>query len=232
MLAVKESMGRFLRYRKMLRFYSQFIKKGDLCFDVGAHKGNKTDIFLKLGAKVIAVEPQERCFEYLRERFAKEPRLALVKQGLADKEGELVLHICEGADAISTFSDKWKTGRFSNYKCNKNQLASVTVLDNLMKQFGLPVFCKIDVEGFEFQVLKGLSQSIPYLSFEFTREFFDDARSCINHLLSLGHVEFNCSLGESMRLLFHPWAAPEELCEELSSIDDELLWGDIYARFT
>jgi FkbM family methyltransferase len=215
----------------MLRFYSRFIHKGDLCFDVGAHMGNRTEIFLKLGAKVIAVEPQEDCINQLREKFNNEPRLTLVNKGLSDKEGGLTLYICEDATTISTFSDKWKTGRFSNYKWNTEKLIPVTTLDNLIKKFGLPVFCKIDVEGFEFQVLKGLSRPITYISFEFTREFFNDIEFCVNHLLSLGYVKFNCSLGESAKMFFQSWVTAKKLYQRLDLVDDSLLWGDIYAKF-
>jgi len=223
---------KILKQRKILGFYSQFINKGDLCFDVGAHKGNKTEIFLRIGAKVVAVEPQEDCIDYMRQKFRKTSRLILVNKGLSDKEGELNLYICEDANTISTFSDNWKTGRFSNYKWNKSRLCSVTTLDNLIKKFGLPVFCKIDVEGFEFKVLKGLSQPIPYISFEFTREFYNDAKSCITHLLSLGHVRFDCSLGDSHNMFLKSWVTPEELYRRLDLVDNNLLWGDIYAKFT
>jgi len=231
MLAMWRDILQISKRGKMSGFYSQFIHKGDLCFDIGAHRGNRTEIFLRLGAKVVAVEPQEDCIDYLRQKFNEESRLVLVNKGLSGKEGELTLYVCKDASVISTFSDKWKRGRFSNYKWNNSKTVSVTTLDNLIKKFGLPVFCKIDVEGFEFQVLKGLSQPIPYISFEFTREFFYDAESCIKYLHSLGYVEFNCSIGESMHMLFQTWVTAEELYQSLNSIDDSLLWGDIYAKF-
>lgn len=232
MLVAWKGAFQILKRRKMVSFFSQFINEGDLCFDIGAHRGNRTEIFLRLGAKVVAVEPQEDCIDCLQQKFQKEPRVMLVNKGLSDKEGESTLYICEDASTISTFSDKWKWGRFSNYKWNKSKIVPVTTLDNLIKEFGLPVFCKIDVEGFEFQVLKGLSQPITYISFEFTREFFENAKSCINYLLSLGHREFNCSLGESMQMLFHTWVTPKELYQRLNLVDDSLLWGDIYAKLT
>ena len=223
--------------RKMLSFYSQFIKKGDLCFDVGAHVGNRTEVFLKLKAKVVCVEPQDECIKILQKRF-RNKNVVLVNKGLAAKDGELKLSICERANTISTMSEKWKlavksSGRFSSYKWTKSRMVPVTTLDALIKKYGLPVFCKIDVEGFESSVLTGLSQPIPYLSFEFTREFFDDAKPCINHLLSLGYVRFNCSLGESTQMLFRTWVTSKELCQKLDKmmIDDNFLWGDIYARF-
>jgi len=219
------------KYRKCLAFYSQFIHKDNLCFDVGAHEGNRTEIFLKLGAKVVAVEPQESCINQLRQKFSKKAKFTLVNKGLSDREGELTLYICRDATTISTFSNKWKTGRFSDYKWGENKLVPVTTLDNLIKKFGLPVFCKIDVEGFELKVLKGLSQPISYISFEFTKEFFNDAKFCIDYLFSyLGYQEFNCSLGESMCMLFQNWVRPKELYQRLGSINDSLLWGDIYAK--
>ncbi len=217
--------------REILNFYSQFIKKGDLCFDVGAHKGNRTAIFLRLGAKVVAVEPQESCVKYLKAKFGEKPNFVLVEKGLAEKEGEFIMSICEEANDISTFSEKWKTGRFSDYKWNKKQLVPVTTLDSLIKEFGLPVFCKIDVEGFEYQVLRGLSQPIKYISCEFAKEFFSDTKKCVDHLVSLGYGNFNYSLGESMNLSTQSWLKAEELFKQLNLESDKLMWGDIYAKY-
>lgn len=218
--------------RRLLNFYSSFINTGDLCFDIGAHLGNRAEIFLKLGAKVIAIEPQEECINRLFNKFGNEPKLLLLNKGLSDKSGNLPLYICEEATTISTFSDKWKTGRFSNYKWNVKKIIPVTTLDNLIDEFGMPIFCKIDVEGFELQVLKGLSFPIKYISFEFTREFFDDMKLCINYLLSLGYKQFNCSFKESAKMYLESWNKADVLCQKLELLDDSLLWGDIYAKFS
>jgi FkbM family methyltransferase len=220
--------------RKSLQFYSRFIHKGDICFDVGANNGNRTKLFLKLGAKTVCVEPQQVCLQQLKKLFGNNKNVIIVSKALADKEGTATIDLCEDAPILSTMSDKWKNeGRFSKeYKWTATQEVATTTLDALIEQYGLPSFCKIDVEGFEESVLKGLSKPINVISFEFTKEFLQDANKCINHISLLGPAKFNCSIGESMKLVYQTWVTPEELYMKLESLDDKDLWGDIYARFT
>lgn len=193
------------RHKEVLKFYSQFIINGDLCFDIGANIGGRTEIFLELGAKVVCIEPQQSCLQKLYELFGNNQNVSIVAKAVADREGEAEIAICKDTPTISTMSSKWRNeGRFSkDYKWTSAQKVFTTTLDTLISQYGSPVFCKIDVEGFEDSVLKGLTKpAISVISFEFTKEFFDDSKQCINHLLSIGPIEFNCSMGESMKLLF------------------------------
>jgi len=219
---------------KWPKFYSQFINRGDLCFDIGAHNGRETDIFLKLGARVIAVEPQPLCRE-ITKTYGSNKNLIVINKGLADKPGCLTLTINDDCDSISTMSEKWKKeSRFSaDYKWANIRLISVPVvtLDSLIIKYGRPKFCKIDVEGFEKEVLRGLTRPIPYISFEFMKEFLGDAKSCIDYLTSLGSAKFNFSIAESTRLFFKDWVSPEELFSKLEQIENRDLWGDIYVGF-
>ena len=219
--------------RETKRFYAQFVGKGDLVFDVGANMGSRTEVCLKLGARVICVEPQEVCVEHLRKLFGKNSRAIIVDKALGEKEGTSELMVCEDAHTLSTMSEKWvKEGRFSEeHAWTKKQEVAVTTLDTLVHQYGVPRFCKVDVEGFEVPVLKGLSSPIPVVSFEFTKEFLKDARTCMEHLSSLGLTRFNCSMGESMRFLCADWTTAQDLYAKLESFDDKSLWGDIYARY-
>ena len=212
-------------------FYSQFVKTGDLCFDVGANIGNKTKIFLELGARVVCIEPQPKCVDVLKEKYKHDSNIAIVSKGLATQLGSRSLSICGSADAISTFSEKWKTGRFRAYAWEPAVDVPVTNLDALIQEFGSPKFCKIDVEGFEYEVLQGLSTPISFLAFEFTREFIDDARLCIEHLGSLGCADFNYALGEAPALVLSNWADGNTLFKSIEQNTDDLLWGDIYVRF-
>ena len=145
-------------------FYSQFIKPNDLVFDVGANIGNRTVIFLELEAKVIAIEPQKECYEKLTKRFGD--KIELVKKGLGEKESIETLYVSE-LSAISSFSkehvDVMKEDRFKGTNWNSSVDIEMTTIDSLIEQFGTPVFCKIDVEGYEYDVLKGLSKPLKSL---------------------------------------------------------------------
>lgn len=222
----------FRRIREK-RFFSQFIAKDDLCFDIGACYGNRAKIFLSLGARVLCVEPQKACIKQLEKSFQKNKYVAILPIGVSNKKGFAKLLVCKDEPAIATLSTTYyKTGRFSkDFTYEKTERIPVTTLDTLIKKFGVPKFCKIDVEGAEEQVLQGLTKPIPYLSFEFHKEFLSAAKKCMRHLTSLGKANFNCSLGDSMKFLFPAWVNDKKLFQKLESLDNQYLQGDIYVRF-
>ncbi len=222
------------KYLKRKAFYSQFIKKDDLCFDIGANLGEHIQYFLCSGANVIAVEPQGRCLTILNQRYGKDKKLKIVGKAVGEEKKKKEFYLCDEISTLSTFSDKWKTeGRFSTkYHWSKNQKVEMITLDQLILEFGKPKFCKIDVEGYELNVLKGLTTKIPYLSFEFTREFFEDAKKCINYLMSLGNVKFNFVAINPFEFFLSNWVLPELLYNAIDSIDNEFLNGDIYAKMS
>jgi len=194
--------------------------------------GNVTQVFLELGASVICVEPQSACLCHLYKRFKNNKKIIIVKKAIGSHEGYSELLICKRQPAISTLSNKWTVqGRFANdYKWTKTENVPVITLDKLILEYGLPKFCKIDVEGYEESVLKGLSNAIPVISFEFTKEFFYDLKKCIDYLLTIGRMEFNCSINGNYGLLFTTWVSPDALYDNLSAFKNGFLWGDIYAR--
>jgi hypothetical protein len=91
------------------------------------------------------------------------------------------------------------SGGFSEFTWTGKQTIEVTTLDSLIEEFGSPGFIKIDVEGYEFEVLSGLSRPVRALSFEFP-EYLAAASQRVERLCSLGNTEFNYSLGASMKL--------------------------------
>jgi hypothetical protein len=108
----------------------------------------------------------------------------------------------------------------------------VTTMDRLVEIYGVPDFCKIDVEGFEYNVLGGLTQAIPLLSFEYTPERIQPALECIDRLTGLGQYEYNYSSEESMILGSSEWLRAEDMPRFVQNVIVQKggSFGDIYAR--
>ncbi len=212
-------------------FYMQFFKEGALVFDVGANIGEMTSAFLLNGAgRVIGFEPQPACVETLHRRFERDSEVTIVPCGLGAQPGKTTLSICSGGSGLSTCADHWKQGRYALMEWDRQIEVEVTTLDAMIAEFGSPAYCKIDVEGYEYQVLRGLTQPLPYLSFEFTREFLGEAERCLAHLDALGFTAYNAILCDKQELIFDAWVSAPVLLKELHSSRDGLLYGDLFAR--
>jgi FkbM family methyltransferase len=228
--------------KKLLKFYSRFIKKDDLCFDIGANFGWRTDIFLRLGARVVAVDPQEACIKELQKKYGGNDKVILIQKAISDKGGEEELMISD-SHTISSMSMEWMDSIKSSdmffvatnaFKWQKSVKVQTITLNQLIRDYGKPSFCKIDVEGYEYKVLKGLSEPIDTVSFEFTptQTFIPSAINIIGHLASIGEVKFNYSFGESVLLALNEWVGPDEISDILlSMLNKTHISGDIYAKF-
>ncbi len=203
-------------------------------FDVGANLGNRTKIFARLAAQVVAVEPQTHCISVLRAGFGKNRAVRLVQAACGASKTTATLRISAGS-TLSSLSDSWisavtKSGRFDAHQWVSTERCRVTTLDALLEEFGVPGFIKIDVEGFESDVLRGLSRPVRGVSFEFTPELIDQAANCLERLSLLGFDEFNFSPGESFELLYSPWLLKDDILSRLQRYrNDTIVFGDIYA---
>ena len=214
-------------------FYQQFVRKNDFCFDVGANIGNRIIPLLMIGAKVLAVEPQESCYKYLKSKFGK--RITIITKGLCEKECTRKFHI-SNMNVVSSFSDEWinsvKKDRFKEHNWDKTIDVKMTTLDNLIDEFGIPSFIKIDVEGYELEVLKGLSKPINMISFEYTvPEQTSKIAECIKVVENNSNILLNYSIGESMGWALTEWLSVSKFLELIKTIDFlKTGFGDIYLK--
>jgi len=219
------------------RFYGRLVRPGDLCFDVGANIGNRTKILLRIGCRVVAVEPQPSCLRVLRRYYGAMKDLTIEPIGLGEAPGELTMTIGRES-TVSTMAPEWKaavvrSGRFEEDLWTGQTLTvPVLTLEQLITRHGLPAFIKIDVEGFELPVLRGLRTAPRYLSFEFTPELMPNMLQCIAQCTSIGTPTFNVSLGESMTLVHEQWLDHDAFIQALSRYAGQRdVFGDIYARY-
>ena len=216
------------------KLYSSFLKEGDLSFDVGANIGNRVRSLLSIGAKVVAIEPQKSCSKYLKYKFGK--KIEIISKGLGDKEEVKDFYI-SSANTLSSFSNEWidivKSERFKQHNWKKKVKTEMTTLDKLIEKYGIPKFIKIDVEGYELEVLKGLTKPIGMISFEYTvPEQVDKVIDCIKQILKYNpNIECNFSIGESMILELNKWLSTEQMISFVNSTDfQKTVFGDVYIR--
>ena len=207
------------------------LKPGDLFFDVGAHLGEKSKPFIEKKIQTIMVEPLPSCIKQLEKNYSQNSLVKILQKGLGDKEAKAKLSINENMPTVSTLSEHWKKGRFSNLKWEKEIEIEITTLDHLINTFGEPDYIKVDVEGFELNVIKGLSKKVGIISFEITSEYLSDALKCLDYLINLGYKDFTFSIGERKKF-FCNWNNSKNIIN-LINIEiqkDKFFWGDVYCK--
>lgn len=224
------------RQRSLRRLYSEFIHPGDLVFDIGAHLGDRSSAFAALGARVVALEPQPRLLRWLQRLARQQPEIVCLPLAVGRAPGKAELALSLRNPTVASLDSRWRehlrttTAGFRHVRWEDSVTVTVTTLDELIRQYGRPNFCKIDVEGFEVEVLAGLSQTLPALSFEFVNGTLEQALRCLEELERLGRYEFNVIAGEQRRFIWPSWQDPDSLRQWLNAGADGIASGDIYAR--
>lgn len=224
-------------YRHLLRGF----QPGDLVFDIGANQGFKTDVFLRMGARVVAIEPDTHSqaalkSRFLRYRLLKRP-VTIVGRAVSDRDGVETIWLDAPGSAKNTLNKKWvdllrnderRFGERLGFK-SRQEIETVSV-DTLIATYGVPFFIKIDVEGHEPVVLRGLRRPVPYLSFEVNLpEFRPEGQQCIELLADLAtNGRFNYAVDCHRGLVLQKWADKKEFlsvfgdCTETSI---EVFWN-------
>jgi FkbM family methyltransferase len=185
---------------------------------------------------VVAVEPLPQAVRTLRVLFGHSKRVVLVPAAVGRHVGTLPMLVSEREPTVSTLSPEWaermlrERHAFARTRWERSIEVPVTTLDALIDEYGEPAFCKIDTEGYDLEVLRGVSRPLKALSFEYVPPALDVIEACLQRLGELGAYEYNWSPGESMHLHWSDWVSEATLATYLRDFPRQGNPGDVYAR--
>lgn len=222
------------RARRLRRFYSQFVTRDSLCFDAGAHAGNRVRCWRQLGARVIAIEPQPDFVRLLTWLYGRDRGVEIVPSAVGRGAGSAELLVSERTPTVTTLSREWVEGvkrdpRFASVNWSAGARVEVVTLESLVERFGVPAFVKIDIEGFEAEALAGLATPVRAVSFEYLPAAREIALECLDRLSALGRYRYNWSVGEAHRFESERWLDAARVRTMLDELPPLAASGDIYA---
>ena len=227
--------GPVWRRGRMEAFYRQFLRSGDLAFDIGSHVGNRIRTFRRLGVRVVAVEPQPDFARLIRFFYGRDPGVAIEECGIASVARRGSLFVSTRTPTLSTSAAGWMQDvqadeRFHAIRWDREIPISLLTLEELIARHGEPQFCKIDVEGSEADVLGGLERPLAAVSFEYIPVAVDRAAACIARLDQLGDYRYRFSRAETMEWGCAEWVEGPDILALLRAMPLGDRSGDVYAR--
>lgn len=230
-----------MKHRQL--FLAPLLRRGSLVFDVGANIGEFTAAFLSVGVgKVVAFEPLPELCEHLKTTFRRS-----VDSGCVVIRGNAV-GSAPGIQTLTQSSDRSKSmsslspvfigvSKGNGDAWNEANRFDVTVvtLDNMIVEYGTPDYIKIDVEGYDLEVIKGLNTPVRLLSFEYNTQpkLIDIALACIDRISQIGDYEFNfqAEAPDMAFLQLEHWVSPDVMRFILSSdVARAVRYGDVFCR--
>jgi FkbM family methyltransferase len=169
----------------------------NLVFDIGLHRGEDSEFYLKKGFDVVGVEANSALCEEVSDRFQaeiKSGQLRIINKAVAHQLGVVKFYANSEYSVWSTTNPEWAERNRRNGSDSLECEVEATTMAALIAEFGTPYYMKIDVEGSDLLAVEGLSHVTDqpkYLSIESEKDSFRGLRREFSVLNSLGYNQFN-----------------------------------------
>lgn len=162
-----------------------------LMFDIGANRGDAVVAGLNKGYKVIALEPGPKIFSELVKNFIYSENVVPLKFAVSEKDNESVEFYEAQEDGLSTLNKEWLTGDTMPYngKPFRTVVSNTITIDTLASIYGNPDLIKIDVEGAEWVVFRGMTKKYGTIAFEWTDVTLDEHSKQLKYLEKIGYTQ-------------------------------------------
>jgi len=168
----------------------------DVIFDVGAHKGEDSAFYLRLGYRVVAVEANPALVEHLKARFSREiaaGTYTLIGRAIGNADGAITFFVNNDVSVWGTADPRW-AARNKRLGTESREIKVPCVkFSELLKSYGCPHYLKIDVEGADMLCVRDLSAIAcrpRYLSLESSKTSWSDLLAEFDTLAQLGYTRF------------------------------------------
>jgi FkbM family methyltransferase len=168
----------------------------NLIYDLGMHRGEDTEFYLKKGFRVVAVEADPELCSLAASRFSAEVaagRLTIVNQAIGDAPGKVTLYKNKLQPIWNTLSAEWAERNRGQGADSIAIEVEATTLDRLMRRLGVPYFLKVDIEGMDLTAIQSIS-ALPdkprYISLESCKVSFQALKHEFDVLTAIGYRSF------------------------------------------
>ncbi|MDX1942090.1 MAG: FkbM family methyltransferase [Saprospiraceae bacterium] len=187
---------------RLTRFMLQYLKPDNIVADIGAHFGFYTLLAAYLvgdRGKVLAFEASPKVFEVLEENVRAFPQIEAKHNAVSDATGMISFY------EFPTYYSEYNTlspqqfeqsDWFHKIPHQRVEVPAICLDDFLIEKSVAPDFIKIDVEGAEYQVIKGIAQFLqndaPIIAMEFLamKRGNEAHQQALDMLRSLGYRSF------------------------------------------
>lgn len=203
-------------------------------YDIGANRGLYTDVHIDKYDKCVLVDPNPDLCKFLANKYAGNEKIIIVNK-IVSKDKNVPFYMCNKADTISTADIEWVTNSrftkdYSWYPVNGIETISI---DTLILENGTPTFIKIDVEGYEYNVIMSMTTIQSPLSFEWSEEKKDEMIKTVEYLSSLGYSKYAIQQKDdyAYEVYADEWASTEAIITLFKNVfipSRKDLWGMIW----